>query len=165
MVELSDAYEAMGTIPAETGTKQHATSPEMKKWIFKLIGHSSPMNYNSTMMNKMSTGSRKTRIISWSNRFFIAGLIFFIAWLLIYAWNVIVAYGPVGYREGANMLLTEYILKGRNPFVLMNQPLMNTNKGAFYNLLVVPFAAVFGGIRLRFTASFQLFLFFFPVVW
>ena len=86
----------------------------------------------------------KTVLMAWINRLFIAGLVFFIVWLLVYAWNVIITYGPAGYREGANMLLTEYILKGRNPFVLMNQPLMNTNKGAFYNLLVVPFAAIFG---------------------
>ena len=102
------------------------------------------MNYNSAMVNKKSTIPNTTRVTSWFNRIFVAGLLFFIIWLLVYAWNVIVTYGPVGYREGANMLLTEYILKGRNPFVLMNQPLMNTNKGAFYNLLVVPFAAIFG---------------------
>lgn len=77
-------------------------------------------------------------------RIFILGLIFFAIWLLIYAWNIIVTYGPVGYREGANVLLTDYLLHGKNPFVLMNQPLMNTNKGAFYNLLMVPFAALFG---------------------
>jgi hypothetical protein len=102
------------------------------------------MNYNLATMNIKSINPRKNQLRSWLNRVFIAGLIFFIIWLLVYAWNVIVTYGPTGYREGANMLLTEYILKGRNPFVLMNQPLMNTNKGAFYNLLVVPFAAIFG---------------------
>ena len=95
-------------------------------------------------MNKKSTSPNTTRVTSWFNRIFITCLVFFVIWLLVYAWNVIVTYGPVGYREGANMLLTEYILKGRNPFMLMNQPLMNTNKGAFYNLLVVPFAAIFG---------------------
>lgn len=102
------------------------------------------MNYNSDTMNEKRVNQKEICISSWFNRVFIVGLVFFIGWLLMYAWNVIITAGPVGYREGANMLLTEYILKGKNPFVLMNQPLMNTNKGAFYNLLVVPFAAIFG---------------------
>lgn len=80
----------------------------------------------------------------WMKRVFLGALVFFSIWLSIYAWNIISTSGPVAYREGAVILLTDYILHGKNPFVLMNQPLMNTNKGAFYNLLVVPFAALFG---------------------
>jgi hypothetical protein len=78
------------------------------------------------------------------DRLFIIGLVFLIGWLGIYAFNVIITQGPMAYREGANVLLTDYILHGKNPFVLMNQPLLNTNKGAVYNLVVVPFALLFG---------------------
>ena len=87
------------------------------------------------------TSGKVTKVFRW---LLIAGLIFFIPWLLFYAGNVIVTQGPVEYREGANLLLTDYILHGKNPFLLNNQPLMNTNKGAFYNLVMLPFAALFG---------------------
>jgi hypothetical protein len=96
------------------------------------------------MPEKEKTTAYKKNTQVGLQRVFSAALVFFSIWLLIYAWNVVSTYGPVGYREGANVLLTDYILHGKNPFVLMNQPLMNTNKGAFYNLLVVPFAAIFG---------------------
>ena len=96
------------------------------------------------LTNNKYINKKNNTIPAWMNWLFIAGLVFFIGWLLLYAWNVIITVGPVGYREGANVLLTDYILHGKNPFVLMNQPLMNTNKGIFYNLLMVPFATVFG---------------------
>ena len=94
-----------------------------------------------TRISKTLTSEKIIKIFWW---LLIAGLIFFIPWLLVYAGNVIVTQGPVGFREGADILLTDYILHGKNPFVLMNQPLMNTNKGAFYNLIMLPFVVVFG---------------------
>jgi hypothetical protein len=94
-----------------------------------------------TRASSVLTSEKVLKIFRW---LLIAGLIFFIPWLLVYAGNVIVTQGPVGYREGADILLTDYLLHGKNPFFLQNQPLMNTNKGAFYNLVMLPFVAVFG---------------------
>jgi hypothetical protein len=52
--------------------------------------------------------------------------------------------GPVEYREVANILMTGYLLHGKNPFSLNNQPLMNNNYGVFYNLVALPIVALFG---------------------
>lgn len=81
------------------------------------------MKYTSSFITTISTfltSEKSLRIFRW---LFIAGLIFFIPWLLMYAGNVVVTQGPVGYREGADILLTDFHLHGKNPFVLMNQPL------------------------------------------
>jgi hypothetical protein len=51
---------------------------------------------------------------------------------------------PAEFREGANLVMTEYLLQGRNPFALENQPLLNTNKGFVYNFTVLPLAYFFG---------------------
>lgn len=79
-----------------------------------------------------------------SKWFLWAGLAFFIPWLLNYAWVLLKNPNPAEYREGANLLMTEYFLQGANPFLLENQPLLNTNKGVLYNLVVLSLAAVFG---------------------
>ncbi len=72
------------------------------------------------------------------------GLVFFILWLLNYAQNLLFNPNPSEYREGANLLMTQYFLEWKNPFSLENQPLLNTNKGFLYNLVMLPFAAFFG---------------------
>ena len=102
------------------------------------------MKETSSFIKTISTILNSEKVLKIFHWLLIAGLIFFIPWLLVYAGNVIVTQGPVGYREGADILLTDYILHGKNPFLLKNQPLMNTNKGAFYNLVMLPFVAVFG---------------------
>ncbi len=102
------------------------------------------MRVASSLITKISRFVTSKGVIKTFGWLLIAALIFFIPWLLVYAGNIIVTQGPVEFREGANVLLTDYILHGKNPFLLMNQPLMNTNKGAFYNLVVLPFAAIFG---------------------
>jgi hypothetical protein len=96
---------------------------------------------STSIISTFLTSKKVRRLFHW---LLIAGLLFFITWLLVYAGNVIATQGPVEYREGANILLTDYLLHGKNPFLLENQPLMNTNKGAFYNLLMLPFVALFG---------------------
>ncbi len=72
------------------------------------------------------------------------GIIFFTFWLLNYARVLLVDPNPAEFREGANLVMTEYILKGENPFALEHQPLLNTNKGFVYNYTVLPLAMLFG---------------------
>lgn len=58
---------------------------------------------------------------------FFTGLVFFIVWLLIYAWNVIVTNGPAGYREGANMLSIDFLLNEKNQSFQLARGLRNPN--------------------------------------
>ena len=55
----------------------------------------------------------------------------------------------IEFREGAAQVMTEFLLHRSNPFRLENQPLAMNNYGLGYNLVVVPFAALFGN-RLSF---------------
>lgn len=83
-------------------------------------------------------GKNLSRWILW------AGVIFFTLWLLNYGGVLLFNPNPAEYREGANLVMTEYLLQGKNPFALENQPLLNTNKGFVYNLTVLPLAYFFG---------------------
>jgi len=51
---------------------------------------------------------------------------------------------PIEYREGAAQVMTQFLLKGQNPFSLENQPLGTNNYGIVYSLSVLPFATLFG---------------------
>jgi len=73
-----------------------------------------------------------------------AGVLLAGVWLLHYAWVLLNDPNPAEYREGANLIMTQYFLDSKNPFLLENQPLLNTNKGFLYNLAVLPLAALFG---------------------
>jgi hypothetical protein len=55
---------------------------------------------------------------------------------------------PIEYREGAAQVMTQFFLKGENPFSSGNQPLGMNNYGFMYNLFVTPFAALFGNTLL-----------------
>jgi hypothetical protein len=72
------------------------------------------------------------------------GLVFFIPWLANYSWTIISTPYPAEYREGSILLMTDYFIHGRNPFTLANHPLMTNNYGFLYNLVVLPFAVLFG---------------------
>lgn len=74
----------------------------------------------------------------------IAGLVFFVPWLANYSLTIIVTPYPAEYREGAMLLLTDFLINGVNPFSLENHPLMTNNYGFLYNLVVWPFTIVFG---------------------
>jgi hypothetical protein len=75
---------------------------------------------------------------------FILGLVFYFIWLSVYAIIIVTTPVPVEYREGAILLTTDYILKGLNPYSLANQPLSMNVYGLGFNLVVLPFAAIFG---------------------
>ena len=83
-------------------------------------------------------GRKLSRWILW------AGVVFFTLWLLNYGRVLLVNPNPAEFREGANLVMTEYLLQGKNPFALENQPLLNTNKGFVYNFTVLPLAYFFG---------------------
>jgi hypothetical protein len=55
---------------------------------------------------------------------------------------------PIEYREGAAQVMTQFFLKGENPFSVENQPLGMNNYGIMYSLFVLPFAALFGNTLL-----------------
>lgn len=74
----------------------------------------------------------------------ILGLAFFIPWLASYSWSIISNPYPAEYREGSTLLMTDFLIHGRNPFTLANHPLMTNNYGFVYNLVILPFAILFG---------------------
>ena len=51
---------------------------------------------------------------------------------------------PLELREGAIQLSTHALLNGINPYSLINNPVYINPYGILYNLLVLPFAALFG---------------------
>ncbi|HLO18072.1 MAG TPA: hypothetical protein VK206_24790, partial [Anaerolineales bacterium] len=50
----------------------------------------------------------------------------------------------IEFREGAAQVMTGFLLNRNNPFILENQPLAMNNYGLGYNVVVAPFAALFG---------------------
>ena len=67
-----------------------------------------------------------------------------IFWLIYFAIVTIVMPYQIEYREGAAQVMTQILLKGENPFSSENQPLAFNNYGIAYNLIVLPWAALFG---------------------
>ena len=66
------------------------------------------------------------------------------AWMVYFATVTITIPYPIEYREGASQMLTQFLLRGENPYALQSQPLAMNNNGIVYNLLVLPLAMVFG---------------------
>lgn len=66
------------------------------------------------------------------------------AWMVYFAAVTITIPYPIEYREGASQMLTQFLLRGENPYALQNQPLAMNNNGIVYNLLVLPLAMAFG---------------------
>lgn len=58
--------------------------------------------------------------------------------------RIIVKPGPMEYREGAIVATTHLLLQGKNPYALENLPVYTNVYGVFYNLVVLPFAMLFG---------------------
>jgi hypothetical protein len=74
------------------------------------------------------------------------GLIAVFVWVACYVWAALTDPYPIEFREGAPLLMTQYFLKGDNPFLMGTHPLMLNNYGFVYSLVALPFAAIFGNI-------------------
>jgi hypothetical protein len=75
--------------------------------------------------------------------FFLA-LGYFLVKLLLNHYKIIVNPFQNEFREGAILLSTKSLFAGINPYDLANQPQFTNVYGIFYNLIVYPFAKIFG---------------------
>jgi uncharacterized membrane protein len=91
-------------------------------------------------------GFRKSNMKGWlfSNYFLFWGAFASILWSIYFAGVTISIPYQIEFREGAAQVMTAFLLNRSNPFTLENQPLAMNNYGLGYNLVVVPFAALFG---------------------
>lgn len=69
-------------------------------------------------------------------------------WTIYFACVTISIPYPLEYRESASQVMTQYLLEGRNPYGLENQPMAMDSYGIVYSLLVLPLAALFGNTLL-----------------
>ncbi|HVN15364.1 MAG TPA: hypothetical protein VMT73_06455 [Anaerolineales bacterium] len=72
------------------------------------------------------------------------GIIASILWIAYFIFETITTPYPIEYREGVSQVMAQIFLKGGNPFTLEYQPLAMNNYGIVYDLVVYPFAALFG---------------------
>ena len=89
---------------------------------------------------------------------FLAIACFLIIRVLYYQYQLITFPYQLEYREGATLLFTQGILEGKNIFSLNQAPLYTNGYGVVYNLIVLPFAKLFGNtlcIHRIFTALFS----------
>ena len=84
---------------------------------------------------------------------------YFFIYFLNYHYHILASPFSLEYREGANILPTEFLLQGKNPFDFSNNPQCTNLYGIFYNLLIFPFAKIWGATLLlhRLVAGFFLF--------
>jgi len=71
-------------------------------------------------------------------------IVFVGAWVLYFAVTTVRMPYPLEFREGASTVMTQFLLEGRNPYALENQPLGTYHYGIVYSVLVLPLAALFG---------------------
>lgn len=76
--------------------------------------------------------------------FLFCGVLLSILWSAYFSRIVISTPHQIELREGTALVLTDFLLRGENPFVLQSQPLTINQYGVGYNLVVLPFAALFG---------------------
>ncbi len=74
----------------------------------------------------------------------LAGAVSSILWSIYFSVTTIFIPYQIEFREGTALVLTKILLSGGNPFRFENQPLGMTNYGLGYNLVVLPFAMLFG---------------------
>jgi hypothetical protein len=72
------------------------------------------------------------------------GALVSILWSVYFSLVTISIPYQIEFREGTAQVLTGLFLRGQNPFRFENQPLAMNNYGIGYNLVVLPFAAIFG---------------------
>jgi len=85
--------------------------------------------------------ARTSKII---RSFFFGGMLVLFSWFVYFSFSTIAIPYQIEYREGAAQVMTQILLIGGNPFSLEYQPLGMNNYGIGYNLLVLPFAKLFG---------------------
>lgn len=91
----------------------------------------------------MQTG--KTRLINkFLDLLLIGSSAFALCYLLYYHFGLIKFPWPIQYREGGILLSTELLLNAQNPYDFSFQPYYCNAYGLFYNLVVLPFAWLFG---------------------
>ena len=76
------------------------------------------------------------------------GALISVLWSIYFSLVTILIPYQIEYREGTAQVLTGFFLRAENPFVLESQPLAMNNYGLGYNLVVLPFAALFGNTLL-----------------
>jgi hypothetical protein len=76
--------------------------------------------------------------------FLFCGALLSVLWSVYFSCIVISTPHQIEIREGTALVLTGFLLRGENPFVLQSQPLTMNQYGFGYNLVVLPFAALFG---------------------
>ncbi len=69
-------------------------------------------------------------------------------WAVYFAIVTISIPYQIEFREGAAQLMTGFLLRRSNPFIIDNQPLAMNNYGLGYYMVVAPFAALFGNTLL-----------------
>jgi hypothetical protein len=84
------------------------------------------------------------RTIKIIRSFFFGGILVLFSWFVYFSFSTIAIPYQIEYREGAAQVMTQILLRGGNPFSLEYQPLGMNNYGIGYNLLVLPFAKLFG---------------------
>jgi hypothetical protein len=102
---------------------------------------------NKKMINTFSIISKMLQRIDKSPLFgrviFIAVLLIGSVFLFVHVKIITFPY-PMELREGAEQLTTYALLEGINPYALENNPTYINVYGMFYNLIVLPFALIFG---------------------
>ena len=79
-----------------------------------------------------------------SKTLLLLGTLASILWSVYFAAVTISIPYPIEFREGAAQVMTQFLLNRSNPFRLESQPLAMNNYGLGYNMVVAPFAALFG---------------------
>lgn len=92
-------------------------------------------------MNNFFSSLKSRPISFW---ILLAGAFLSIAWSLYFARVIITTPYQIGFREGTPQVLTSMLLNGENPYAFENQPLSYNAYGISYNLVVLPFAFLFG---------------------
>lgn len=98
--------------------------------------------------NKFSVFQTRRAGLSVWNALLFAGGLFSILWAVYFSVETIFMPYQIEMREGTALVTTRILLNGENPFSFENQPLAMTNYGIGYNLVVLPFAALFGNTLL-----------------
>ena len=96
------------------------------------------------MYQYLSSDLADARILKIIKSLFFGGVLVLFSWFVYFSFSTIAIPYQIEYREGSAQVMTQILLMGGNPFSLEYQPLGMNNYGIGYNLLVLPFATLFG---------------------